>query len=235
MTIVSLREKMLVLLAERGGVTGSVAITTSSLAEELDASQQTVSRVLIDLQRGGYIERRTSGRITRVVMTSKGLKTLRESYMTLKLLFEKPVKIVLEGKVFTGLGEGAYYIGIPGYLNQFREKLGFEPFLGTLNIRLASSESLRNREILEKLAPTEIAGFRDEKRTYGGARCMPAVFRDSDSCAILFIDRTHYDKTVVEVIAKENLRAKYGLKEGDLVSVHVTLGPSTPSQDLFYR
>lgn len=232
MTIASIRERILVLLAERGGTTGSVKITTSSLAEELDMSQQTVSRVLIELKREGYIEHRTSGRITSVALTSKGVKVLRESYMNLKLLFERPVKIVLEGRVFTGLGEGAYYIGIPGYFNQFREKLGFEPFLGTLNIRLANSESLRNKEILERLSTTEITGFRDEKRTYGGAKCIPAVFQDTDSCAILFIDRTHYDKTVVELIAKENLTAKYGLKEGDLVSVHVKLGPSTPSQNL---
>ena len=41
------------------------------------------------------------------------------------------------GEVSSGLGEGRYYISRKSYIIQFQEKLGFIPFLGTLNIRVS--------------------------------------------------------------------------------------------------
>ena len=38
------------------------------------------------------------------------------------------------GIVTTGLGKAAYFLGQDFYKNQFREKCGFTPFPGTLNI-----------------------------------------------------------------------------------------------------
>ncbi len=40
--------------------------------------------------------------------------------------------IEFEGEVVSGLFEGAYYISKEGYHRQIVEKLGFEPFPGTL-------------------------------------------------------------------------------------------------------
>ena len=40
----------------------------------------------------------------------------------------------ITGIVTTGLGKAAYFLGQDFYKNQFREKCGFTPFPGTLNL-----------------------------------------------------------------------------------------------------
>ncbi len=219
------KENILIFLAENDGFAHEVRITTSMLAKQLGISQQTTSRLLIQLDKEGYITRRIARKETYVKLTEKGLNELIDLHVRLKSIFEHPVKITLEGKVFSGLGEGAYYISLPGYYNQIKEKLGFEPFLGTLNIRLSSNTAIEERMLLEKVADILIEGFKDEKRSYGGAKCIKAIFNDKDECAILFIERTHHDASVVEVVAPYNLREKYGLKDGDKVKLTVNLQP----------
>ncbi|MEM1537956.1 MAG: DUF120 domain-containing protein [Candidatus Nezhaarchaeales archaeon] len=55
-----------------------------------------------------------------------------------KIFGEGREVLTLEGEVFTGLGEGAFYVTREGYRSQFIEKLDFDPFPGTLNLRIKS-------------------------------------------------------------------------------------------------
>lgn len=219
------KESIVMFLAENDAFAHEVRITTSMLARQLNISQQTASRLLIQLEKEGYITRRIVGKETYVRLTEKGMNELIDLHARLKRIFECPVKITLEGRVFSGLGEGAYYISLPGYYNQIKEKLGFEPFLGTLNLRLLSSTAIEGRMLLEKAADIVIEGFKDDKRSYGGAKCIKALFNDKDECAMLFIERTHHDVSVVEVVAPYNLRERHGLKDGDKVKLTVSLQP----------
>ena len=50
-----------------------------------------------------------------------------------------PPSVTLEGTVFTGLGEGAYYIAKERLSQkQIVEKLGFEPYPGTLKLEIVN-------------------------------------------------------------------------------------------------
>jgi len=227
MQLLSYKERVLIFLAERDAFTNSLRLTTPMLSKYLGTSQQSASRLLIQLEKEGFIERRIIGRTSYVKITEKGVAQLRDLYLSLKAIFDRPVNITLEGRVFTGLGEGAYYISLPGYSKQIEEKLGFKPYPGTLNISLLSKDSIENRQLLRKIAPVEIQGFRNERRTYGGAKAIKAVLNDVQEVAILFIERTQYDNSVVEVIAEPYLRGKLGLKDGDKVKLTITIPPST--------
>jgi len=229
MTLLSHKERILIFLAGRNAFAESVEISTSRLAEALKISQQTASRLLIQLEEEGYIARRRCGKARRIKLTEKGLKELLDVYLTLKGILERPIEIRLEGRVFTGLSEGAYYLQIPYYLRQFEEKLGFRPYPGTLNIRLMNRDSIMNRILLEKAADIRIEGFKDGRRAYGGAKCVLARLNDCEDVAIVFIERTHYGEDVVEVVAPNCLREKLGLKDGDRVYVCVKL----PSKSLY--
>ena len=52
----------------------------------------------------------------------------------------KPPKLKLEfgGTLCSGLGEGARFTQLPWAVREFRDKLGFEPYPGTLNLLLNS-------------------------------------------------------------------------------------------------
>ena len=70
-----------------------------------------------------------------------------------------PPSVTLEGTVFTGLGEGAYYISKEAYRKQFTEKLGFEPYPGTLNLKLSTDYDIKTRREIEAYPAIEIHRF----------------------------------------------------------------------------
>jgi len=226
MNINLMQLRLLLYLYERNGYSQGVQVTTPMLAKFLNTSQQSASRILIKMEREGFIERRMVGRSCHVRMTERSVKELSDLYVELKRVIEKPVEVMLEGRVFSGLGEGAYYISLPWYRDQIRRKLGFDPYPGTLNINLISWDSIQNRRLVGIYADIVIEGFKDKNRSYGGARAISASFNNNDLCAILYIERTHYGDNVVEVISPVYLRGKYALSDGDKVRITVSLPPA---------
>ncbi|MGP3703457.1 MAG: DUF120 domain-containing protein, partial [Candidatus Bathyarchaeota archaeon] len=66
-------------------------------------------------------------------------------------------------------------------------------------------------------------GFSNGRRTYGMLKCYPSVVEDKIKGAILLIQRTHYNSSVLEVIAPIYLRGKLNLKDGDIVKLKVLI------------
>ncbi|MEM1676956.1 MAG: DUF120 domain-containing protein, partial [Nitrososphaerota archaeon] len=207
-----------------GAVVEGVKTSTAALARELGISQQSVSRLLMELAREGLIEREISGRSMIIRLTNEALELALSLYAKLKEILESPSEIILTGRVFTGLGEGAYYTQIPHYVRQFEERLGFRPYPGTLNLKLIGKEDVLKRMLIEKAAKIEIMGFTNGTRSYGNAKCIMASIGD-EKVAIIFVDRTHYPKDVIEVIAPVCLREKLGLKDGDKVILSAQITP----------
>lgn len=116
-----------------------VEITTRELSRSINRSQQSASKHLLDLESVGYVDRIRKGHTIRIKITDKGYMQIYSLYEKLRSAFESSVGdvITLEGRVVSGMGEGAYYMSLEGYRKQFREKLGYEPFPGTLNIKLS--------------------------------------------------------------------------------------------------
>jgi riboflavin kinase len=125
----------------------------------------------------------------------------------------------LTGTVITGLGEGKYYMSLSGYRQQFGSLLGFEPYPGTLNIRLSPS-SLAVRKKIEALNWIRIKGFSADSRTFGDARCLPCRIGNVP-CAIVIPGRTHYPDDVIEVIAPVALRRQLRVEDSDTVTIEV--------------
>jgi riboflavin kinase len=212
-------------LAELGAYSGELSITTVDLARSLNVSQQTASRHLIGLQALGLIRRTRGTRREAIRMTAKGSEELNKMHVRLKAIFElEPREVVLEGTLFSGIGEGAWYVSRSGYRRQFAEKLGFDPFPGTLNLRLRRQYD-DERRLLETLPHIQIDGFRDGDRTFGPVTCYGAKINDLEDGALISAVRTHYGSDVIELIAPCNLRARLGLKDGDIVKVRI-LSPS---------
>jgi len=131
--------------------------------------------------------------------------------------------MVIEGIVFSGLGEGAYYVTREPYRKQFIEKLGFDPYPGTLNLKLTSWYDAHLRRELEEQPGIEIPGFKNENRTYGPVKCFPARINGKEKGAVILALRTHYDSSVIEIIAPSYLRNTLKLKDGNKVKVEVFL------------
>jgi riboflavin kinase len=212
-------------LAELGAYSDELSITTADLAKSLNLSQQTASRHLIELQTLGLIRRTRDTRGESIRVTAKGSEELNRMYLRLKAIFElRPEEVVFEGALFSGIGEGAWYVSQPGYRRQFAEKLGFDPFPGTLNLRLTRGYE-DERKLLETVPHIEIDGFRDGERTFGPVICYKAKINDAEDGALISAVRTHYAGDVIELIAPSDLRTKLGLKDSDTVKVRI-ISPS---------
>jgi riboflavin kinase, archaea type len=199
-----------------------VNVSSEELASKMGQSQQAASQHLQKLEKLGLIERRRAGLRFAIKLTPKGYDLVRSQYSQLKAAVEeRGADMIFKGRVFQGLGEGAYYIGLEGYKRQFVKVLGFDPYPGTLNLKLESPIQMEQKRELRSREGLKIAGFENGKRTYGGARCYRSVVNDRYPAAILVIDRTHYDDSVMEIISPVNFRKELGLKNGDEVTVSV--------------
>jgi len=217
----------LIKLAEMGAGRRTVKVSTEYLAEKIGLSQQTASRHLIQLEKMGWIERTITTEGCLVKLTSSGKEELKKLYSGLHLIFEAayPPSITLEGMLFSGLGEGAYYVTRDGYRKQFIEKLGFDPYPGTLNIKLTTDYDTKTRAELEAYPAIEIQGFKSKSRSFGAVKCYPAVINNKVKGAVVLAMRSHYNSSVVEVIAPTFLRSQLKLKDGNKVRVEVLTLP----------
>jgi riboflavin kinase len=207
-------------LAEIGALGKPVRVPTKALAEELKCSQQAISRYLIALERLGLVERHLTERGGIVKVTEAGHEELKTVCSKLHSLIETPLPpISIKGEVFTGLKEGAYYVSLNGYRKQFTQKLKFDPYPGTLNLKLKSREVIESRRKLAAYPALEIKGFGCKLRTYGPVKCYRAIINDKVEGAVVMALRTHYDDSVLELIAPVNLREHFKLKDGDEVHV----------------
>jgi len=125
---------------------------------------------------------------------------------------------VFDGTVVSGLFEGAYYISREGYRSQIREKVGFDPFPGTLNVRI-KSEDFDKRRRLEKHPSAILDGFKDGERSFGSCKCYPLLLNDEVKGAMIVADRTIHDLSTMEIVSPVYLRRHFELGDGDPVKV----------------
>ena len=219
------------LVALDGALTGRVTVTCAALADQLDASNQTASRRLQQLEDADYIDREITGDGQRVSLTDAGERALQREYADYRRLFEDDTDVRLSGRVTSGMGEGSHYISLPGYMTQFRERLGYEPFPGTLNVEL-DEDSVRERARMDALDPVPIDGWETDDRTYGPAFCWPATVERTppegtdaeryETVHVIAPERTHHGDDQLELIAPEKLRTELGITDGDHLTIHVS-------------
>lgn len=124
-------------------------------------------------------------------------------------------KLIFEGTVVEGKGSGKRYIRLDWVNQQLERKLGYAPFLGTLNIKLNKDCLLNKRELqmvkADKICPAE--GY-----------CVGLLFSGSIQgvkCAILLPQVEGYPEDRLEIVSPYCLRDTLGLKDGDIVTVTV--------------
>jgi riboflavin kinase len=206
----------LIELIKLGFIDRTKPVTITRMAEMMNMTQQNLSRHLIILEKLGFINKIITEKGQIITLTKKGRDFINETYLSLKAMIEKEKEIIIKGKIFTGIGEGGYYVRRKYYMNQFKEKLGIKPFPGTLNIKLIEP---KDRNFIEALPHIFIPGTKTKLRTYGWVKCFPAIINGQIRCFVITLERTHYDSTVVEVISEVNLRKTLNLKDNDIVEI----------------
>ena len=207
-------------LALLGAIDDYIAISSRELGGALGVSQQSASKRILELLDEKYIVRDLGARKQRIKITQKGIEDLKKEYNEYRRIFELTDHVTIHGSVQSGMGEGGYYICQEQYTSQFRERLGFVPFEGTLNIQV-DPEDVGKLDVIRSIAGQTIAGFTDNGRSFGDVIAYKAKIRNID-CAIVVPDRSHY-VDVIEIICQYHLRRTLSLEDGSPVDVKVNI------------
>jgi riboflavin kinase, archaea type len=121
------------------------------------------------------------------------------------------------GRVYSGKGEGKKFIVLPWVEHQIREKLGFTPYAGTLNIRL-DRNSLALKEKLKKAPRLELV----PEEGYCRAELIKAKITGLD-CAIIIPFVPKYPPDEMEVISPYFLRQRLHLADGSEAAVTLSV------------
>src|SRR5919112_508027 len=218
---------VLIYLLTLGAIEFHIEITSGQLSKIINKSQQTTSKILIELEKECLIERVKNNKKFKIKVTKQGHDIIRE----LKTIIESALdtskkRITFKGKIVNGMGEGAYYMSLDGYKKQFKEKLGYEPFPGTLNLKLEEKMYMNKKKEMINYPNVHISGFKDKTRSFGWVKCYPATLKSEmktnnkktlqiDS-AVLLLERTHHDNSLMEVISSVSIKETTNIKNGDI-------------------
>jgi len=208
--------KALILLARKGAVGERVRVTMRELAEELSVSPQSALRLLEEMEMEGLIERTVEGKRTLVEITSKGLSFMEELCEEISDVLYNGVII---GEVISGIGEGSYYVR--QYSHLIREYLGFNPYPGTLNVRVIFPKTVF--DALCNVRPVILPGFVKDGRTFGDVKAYRVRIGGIDG-AIVIPSRTVHPPKIAEIVAPVYLREALGLDDGTRITIRGVKG-----------
>ncbi len=206
--------EILLFIAENAGLHRPLEMTTIALSKKLRLSQQSISRRLIFLEKEGYISRKARTTGIKMQLQDKGINKLNKMHQRLDQVLRPSNS--LSGKLVLGFGEGRYYVSLPHYKKEFKEKLGIDPFPGTLNLKI-DIEQLN--EFLFNTKSIRIDGFSDKSRSYGDIDAYHISVKGI-KCAIIFPQRSAHGEDIIEVISHEHLREKLGIEVESMVTLN---------------
>lgn len=102
-----------------------------------------------------------------------------------------------------------------------RDVAGFDPYPGTLNVRLADAADLDRWRTVRDQAALPVTPPRPEDC---GGRLVPVRLGAETHAAVVIPDITRYEDDVLEIIAADHLRTCLGLRDDDVVSVVIRSG-----------
>jgi riboflavin kinase len=205
--------EMLIFIAKKAGVFKALETSTIHIAKELKTSQQTVSRKLRDMERLKLIKRSATQKGLLIQLDEEGRTFLKEHYSALGSIFAE--KQEFTGIITKGIGEGRYYVSLDGYQKQFKEKLGFKAYPGTLNLRVKRPEAL---EFVSSLNAINIDGCETKDRTFGKLTAYIIKVNNIKGAKII-PERTRHEEDIIELIAPVNIKQKLKLKDNSRLRI----------------
>ena len=119
--------------------------------------------------------------------------------------------VILNGILISGFGEGKFYM--QKYSDNFRDKLGYIPWLGTLNIKINSKINISKDCVV-------IDGFNEAEKTFGSIKCYPCIINNKNIKVNLVVPEINKHKeNIIELISPLNLRKTLNIKDGDEINI----------------
>ena len=134
----------------------------------------------------------------------------------------------LLGRLATGSGQGKHFTRLDWAREQFLDKLGIDPFPGTINLIVDDSESMK---VWNRLKATR--GVRIDNPNDGphdcDARCYPVSIDGQIEAAIVLPEVAGYSPVQIEIVAAVGVRDALDIDDGDSLRLEIqSCGGSQP-------
>lgn len=120
------------------------------------------------------------------------------------------------GRLATGIGQGRHFTRLDWAREQFIDRLGIDPFPGTVNVIVDDPDAM---PVWVRLKRTE--GIRIDNPGDGphdcDARCYKVSIEGKIDAAIVLPEIDGYPPAQVELIAEVGVREALGIEDGDAV------------------
>lgn len=127
-------------------------------------------------------------------------------------------QLEISGKIISGAGEGAYFTQIEWVRQQCEEKLGFNPYPGTLNLQVASD----NLSIIASLDQEKGIELISPNPKFCNAKAFPVRLDKINGAIIMPEEKVRiHAENIIEIIAPVNIKATLDVEDG--VSLNIVL------------
>jgi CTP-dependent riboflavin kinase len=127
--------------------------------------------------------------------------------------------VTLAGRLCSGLGEGASFTSLDWVEHQLRDKLGFRPYPGTVNLSLAGHDWDMARDAMLAAAGLAI----DPPPGFCAAKCFAVLIDDSIEGAAILPEVEGYPADKLEIVAPIAVRRELRLNDGDRVTLRLQI------------
>ena len=124
--------------------------------------------------------------------------------------------LILRGAIEPGAGQAAGFMGVDWVRRAVEAAVGFDPYPGTLNIRLVDGDLIERWRTIRRDHALRLTPPPGETC---GARLVPVVVSTDIPAAVIVPDVTRYGAHVLEVVAAVHLRTRLWLRDHDVVSL----------------
>ena len=122
----------------------------------------------------------------------------------------------ITGKIVSGVGQGAFFTQLVWFQSQCRDKLGFEPFPGTLNLEI-SLDDVKRIESFEQEADIE---FVPPDSEFCSGKAFQVVVEGVPAAVVIPAAEVRvHGKNIIEVISDRRLKDALNVDDGDSVTL----------------
>ncbi len=129
-------------------------------------------------------------------------------------------RVTLSGKLATGVGEGAFFTGLAWARAQLIDRLGIDPFPGTLNLRV---DDAAERDTWDRVKSEPGERLASPNPDGCDARCYRVRIAGEIDGAIVLPEVPGYAPDQIEIVAAVGLRERLEVNDGDRVTIEVEI------------
>lgn len=126
--------------------------------------------------------------------------------------------VKIRGRLAPGLGEASWFTQLPWVVEQCREKLGFVPYPGTVNLQVLPQDQL----LWDQLKARPGISIEPLEASFCDAACYPVSIRGQIKGAALVPRVPDYPASKIELLAPERVTNVLNLAIGDEVELTIS-------------